>query len=349
MLNNKIFISIIWGYPKYFYNFAEEEHYHLHALKVAKGLGYKIIVIIKNPPDIIENDPSFDKETEVIYYSNFLMYVYQIIKYSLKDSIFYVNSVVPQSLIVPFLARKTIFMGHTHPERQTWFKQKIFNFSMKLFSKIRLNNNEEKAFLLKEGLKEKKLQVVPLSLSFKNYKLLKNTQERKDLVYFGNVTNKKNLSTIIKACNIVCEKFPDIKLNIIGKEYDKIDDQIINNKLRIVKHGFIEKTEEVNKLLNNYLVYLNSSFDEGMCVAVYNAALSGCALCLPKIMSFTGVFENKALFHEVTDYEQLAKNIIYYLENPQAAEKHNELCQEMIEKDYNYQKISGKMKDLFTF
>ena len=57
-------------------------------------------------------------------------------------------------------------MGHTHPKRQTVLKQKIFNFSMMFFTKLRLNNNEEKDFLLKEGLKKEKLKVVPLSIAY---------------------------------------------------------------------------------------------------------------------------------------------------------------------------------------
>lgn len=348
--NKKInFVSIIWVYPKYFYNFAMEEHYHLHALKVAKNLGYKPVVLLRNEPGIIENDPQLDKDTEVVYFSNIFTYLFQVIKYSILGSIFYVNSVEPGSLIVPFLAKKTIFTGLTHPVRQNYFKQKIFNFSMRFFSRIRLDNKEGKDFLLKYGLKEEKLKIVSLSMSFRDYRVLNENSGRKDLVCFGNITNKKNLPTIIKACNIVCEKYPNISLNLIGKEYDKIDEKIISKKLKIIKYGFIEDATEVNKLLNKFLIYLNSSFDEGVCVAVYNAALAGCALCLPKIMSFVGVFKDMALMHNVTDYEQLAKNIIYYLENPEITKKHNKLCREMIIRDNNYQKITKEMEELFTF
>ncbi len=346
----KIFVSIIWCHPKYFHNFAVEEHYNMHALKVALDLGYEVIVIIKNQRGIIESDPLFNKNIKVIYYSNFLKYLIQIIKYSIVGAIFYVNSIEPQSLIVPFLAKRTVFMAHTHPLRQNQLKQFVFNFSMKFFSKIRLNNDEEKKFLLKQGLKEEKLKVVPLSISFEKYKLLnKNIESRKDLVYFGNITTKKNLPTIIKACNLVCKNYPDIKLHLIGNEYDKFDADLPDKNLKIIRHGFIEKAEDANILLNNFLIYLNSSFDEGMCVAVYNAALAGCALCLPNIMSFVGVFKDKALFHNVTDYQQLAKNIIYYLENKNVITEHNIQCQEMIAKKYNYEKVSSDLKDLFTF
>jgi glycosyltransferase involved in cell wall biosynthesis len=344
----KIFVSIIFGYQKYFYNFAPAEHYHMHALKVARDLGYTVIVMLIGQKNIIENDPLFNKETRVIYCSNFLYYLIQVIKYSLKNSIFYVNSVESRSLIVPFLARKTIFMGHAHPVRQTRVKQVIFNFSMKFFSKIRLTNIDEKDFLLRRGLNEEKLKVVPLSISLSDYRMLDSGIKKNDLVYFGNITKKKNLVTIIKACNLVSDKYPDIKLHLIGDEYDKIDEDLVARNLKIIKYGF-KKSTEANTLLNKFLICLNSSFDEGMCVAVYNAALAGCSLCLPKIMSFTGVFKDKALFHEATDHDQLAKNIIYYLENPQIANEYNKLCQGMIIRDYSYQKISEQLKNLFTF
>jgi glycosyltransferase involved in cell wall biosynthesis len=348
-MQNKTFVSIIWGYHKYFYNFTKEEHYHIHALKVAKDMGYEVVVILKGEKNIIENDPIFDKEIKVIYYKNIFNYLFHLIKYSLKDSIFYVNSVEIQSIIVPFICKKTIFMGHTHPKRQGSLKQKIFNFSMSFYKRIRLNNNEERAFLLNQRIKENKLKVVPLSIALKDYYVIDENSARKDLVYFGNITKKKNLETIIKACNIVCEKFPEIKLHLIGKEYDLIKEELISPKLNIVRYGFIKEAKDVNFLLNKFLVYINSSFDEGMCVSVYNASMSGCALCLPNIMSFSGIFENKALFHEVSDFKKLADNIIFYLENRDLCKKYNKECREMILENYSYEKISKQMTDLFKF
>lgn len=347
-MKKKYFISIIWGFPQYFHNFAKEEHYHIHALSVAKDMGFQPVVIIKNEKGIIESDPLFDSDTKIIYYKNPVQYIFLLCKYSLSGAIFYVNSVEILSLIVPIVARKTIFMGHTHPVRQSKLKQIIFNFSMRLFSRIRLNNNEEKEFLLKQGIAEKKLWVAPLSISLEKYKVVDESAPRNDLVYFGNITTKKNLPTIIRAGAIVAEKYPDLALHLIGKIYDEFDSEI-EGQLNVIKYGFIKNVSDVNEILNKTSIYINSSFDEGMCVAVYNAALAGNALCLPEIMSFVGVFNGKALFHKVTDYEQLAKNITYYIENPEIAREHNKLIREMIIKEYNYNVISDKMNKLFTF
>lgn len=348
MPKQRYFVSIIWGFPEYFHKFAKEEHYHIHALSVAKDMGYKPVVLIKNKYGVIEEDPLFDKNTLVIYYKNPLQYIFNIIRFSLKGSVFYVNSVEILSLIVPIFARKTIFMGHTQPKRQTRIKQIIFNLSMRLFSRMRLNNETEKQFMLKQGLKESKLFVVPLSISFEKYKVLKENSPRKDIVCFGNIIAKKNLATVVRAASLVAKSHP-LTLNFVGKEYDPVDPEAFGPELKVVKHDFIDKAEDANKVLNNTIIYCNSSFDEGMNVAVYNAALAGNALCLPTIMSFTGVFKDKALFHDVTDYEELAKNIIYYLENPNTAREHNKLCRDMIYQNLSYEKISKEMRDLFTF
>lgn len=347
-MKKKYFVSIIWSFPQYFHNFAKEEHYHIHVLSVAKDMSFQPVVIIKNEKGVIESDSLFDSDTKIIYYKNPVQYIFLLCKYSLSGAIFYVNSVEVLSLIAPFFARKTIFMGHTHPVRQSKLKQVVFNISMRLFSRVRLNNKEEKEFLLKQGVSEKKLWVVPLSISLEKYKVIDENAPRNNLVYFGNITTKKNLPTIIRAGAIVAEKYPNMVLHLVGKIYDTYDSEI-EGKLNVVKHGFIENVSDVNEILNKTSIYINSSFDEGMCVAVYNAALAGNALCLPKIMSFTGVFKDRALFHDVTDYEQLAKNIIYYIENQEIAREHNKLIRNMILNEYNYDIISNKMNKLFTF
>ena len=129
----KYFVSIIWGYFAHMYDFAPEENYHLHALKVAKEMGYTPVVLIRQSPGDIEKDPLFDPTTIVINYKNFAQYIFYILKFSVKGAVFYVNSCEWRSLVVPFMARRTIFMGHTHPVRQTPLKQSLFDFILKFF------------------------------------------------------------------------------------------------------------------------------------------------------------------------------------------------------------------------
>lgn len=347
-MKNKKFVSIIWGYSTHMYGFAPEENYHLHALKVAKNMGFKPYAIVKGNKENILNDPHFDTDIEVIDYKNDFQFFFYVLKFSFQNSLFYVNSYEWQSFVVPFLARRTIFMAHTQPKRQTSRKQKIQNFVYRFFSAIRLNNKEEKDFLIQQKISSKKLFVVPLVVSQDVFKLTNTTQERTDLVYFGNVTAKKDLPTIINAFEIVKKVYPEIKFHVIGNIWDKNTENKIDSsiyKADIILHGFLPNETLVQEL-NKRLIYLNSSFDEGQCVAVYDAALSGCALCLPNIMSFIGVFKDKALFHNVSDHNQLAQNIMSYLQNKDLIIRNRQNCIEMIKEDYSISRIESKLTNL---
>ncbi|MBP7250638.1 MAG: glycosyltransferase [Aliarcobacter sp.] len=343
----KIFVSIIWGYSTHMYDFSPEENYHLHILKEAKSLGFSTVVIIKDDLKNIERDPNFDKDTKVFYYRNIFQFLFLLIKFSITNSLFYVNSYEWQSFIVPFIAKKTIFMAHTQPKRSNFKKQKIQNFVYRFFTKIRLNNEEEKKFLLQQGINENKLEIVPLIVSQKVFYKIDNL-ERKDLVYFGNITEKKNLLTILKAFDLIKLSRLDIKLNIIGNMWDKNISNYINNsknKDSIILQGFLPNDILAEKL-NQNLLYLNSSLDEGQCVAVYDAALCGLGLCLPNIMSFIGVFKDKALFHDVYDFEKLANNINTYLDDKELISNHVFKNIEMIKNEYSINVIEEKLKKL---
>jgi len=348
-MSNK-FVSIIWGYSTHMYGFAPEENYHLHALKIAKELGFEPWAIVKGSKENMEKDPNFDKEIRVINYNNFFQFIFYVLKFSFQNSLFYVNSYEWQSFIIPFLTRRTIFMAHTQPKRKTKAKQIFQNFIYIFFKAIRLNNETERDFLIKEKINPKKLFVVPLVVSNNIFKLTNSEiSNRKDLVYFGNITAKKNVLTILRAFEKVKETLPEIKINLIGNMWDEnIKDFISKSKFKesILTYGFLPNEELVPEL-NKNLIYLNSSLDEGQCVAVYDAALSGCALCLPKIMSFVGVFKDSALFHDIYDHEALAQNILYYIEHPEIIKKHNEENIKMITENYSIECVETKMKELF--
>ncbi len=347
----KYFILIIKGYSKDMYTLSPEEKYHLHILSVAQKMNFTPIVFICKGKDIIENDPDFDKTIQVIEYRNVFRFLYKIIPFLIKhQKVIYANSFEWESALIPFLSRKVIFMSHAQQKRNSKIKQLIQNFFYKLFFRIRLINDSEKNFLKIEGMDEKKLFVVPLVPS-QNIFNLKNTEGRKDIVYLGNAAPIKNISTILKALDLVLKTKPDIKLHFIGNVPDNSTQEtakelgIIDS---IIFHGYMKQDENLNNLLNKTLISINSSINEGQCLGVYDTALSGNVLCLPKIMSFTGVFENKALFHDVFDYEKLAENILFYLNNPDIIEKYQTTCIDMIKKDYSKELIEEKLSALIT-
>lgn len=374
---NKYFINFIQDYFKSLHGFSSVENYHLHTFLVAKEAGYnKLITIIKGGEDILKNDPNlkilqekYNIDLKIVPYKNIFNFIYKILKYSLKfsRSTFYTNghnlymySCIILPKIFSFGLVKNIFMAHTQPLRGGLGKAKLKQFIQDeiifrfFVDRIRLNNLTEEKFLFSGGIKKEKLFVVPLVVDDKLFSKTINVEERKDLLYFGQLTKKKNVTNILKAFKQVLEqeKYQDLKLHIIGKvgvDYDlEKDIKDLNLENNIIKYGFVP-LEELNEKLNQTLIYLNDSEDEGQCVAVFEAALAGNALCLPNIMSFREVFQDCALIHKQGNIKNLTENIINYLENPQKIENDNEKAIQMIKKDYNEKIVGEKMKELFIF
>ena len=379
MLNNhkKYFINFIQDYFKSLHGFSLVENYHLHTFIAAKNADYtEFITIIKGGEEVLKSDPNlrllkdnYDITLKIIEYKNFLHYTYQILKYSLKfsKSTFYTNGhniYMYLCIIFPkmfsFGKVKNIFMAHTQPIRgglgfrklKQFFQDKIlFRFFV---DRIRLNNITEKEYLLNKGIKKNKLLIVPLVVDDKIFYKKKDPKGRTDLLYFGQITKKKNVDTILTAFKnvISIHNFQNLKLHLIGKvgtDYNldkKIHELGINDN--IVRYGFVE-LKELNELLNQTLIYLNDSFDEGQCVAVYEAALAGNALCLPNIMSFKEVFRDSALIHKQGNVDDLTNNILKYLNNMELVEEKCKNAIEMIKQDFNENIILEKMIRLFEF
>lgn len=377
-MKNRYFINFIHGYFKSLQEFSLSENYHLHVFIGAKKAGYnKFFLIIREGMDILKEDSNlkilkdeYDIDILILDYKNIFNFYYLLLKFSLvsfkQGVLIYFNSHELEtylglifSKIFSFGKIKNVFMAHTQPKRgglgnanlKQFLQDKIL---FKFFTdRIRLNNITEEEYLINNKVKKEKLFILPLVVDERIFTKVKDYKDRKDLLYFGQLSKKKNIPTILKALKEIHnnKNYDYVKLNIVGKEtgyFLKEDLEILDIVNIVNKYGFVP-LKDLNNILNNFLIYLNDSQDEGQCVAVFEAALSGCALCLPNIMSFKDVFKNKALFHEVGDYKKLSENIIYYLENPGLIKDHNEKNIKMIREEYNSNIIEEEMSTLFTF
>ncbi|MBU4217094.1 glycosyltransferase [Candidatus Parcubacteria bacterium] len=345
------FIFMIWGYHQQMRTLSANENYHLQALKAAKLLGYQVGILSIDARADIGNDfhkvGIVNNDIKMTAYAN----VWQFLKYLYKNrlSVIYVNTFTWQSFLVPFICRKAVFMGHDSVQRKTLLKQRIENFVFKFFKKIRVISDEEKDFLVKQGVNEKKIVVLPLAIDVQHFSRENIDGTRAGLIFLGNVTPDKNINTILRALAIVKATLLDIRLDVVGEVRDPEFDKLIkeHDLANVVKiHGFVAH-DHLLPYLQKTKIYLNSSISEGQCLAAYEAALSGNALCLPATLSFSGVFKDKALFHSVYDHEKLAKNILYYLKNEQIMHEHNMKCREFISKIYTPELIMNKTQELF--
>lgn len=343
---NKKFISIIWGYHKQIFSFDKKQNYHMLPLEAMKEEWFECEIFAISSQVKIEDDPNFINWVKVIYYKNIFQYLFYLWKN--RSEIIYSNSLTIKTLLVWMFWKKTVFMAHdqTLPLlKEKIIKRIIVLFFYRFFSFIRVINLWESSLLNTFKIKN---YILPLSVSDDFFS---NNSKRDNLVFIWNLYFDKNPEFLIETMKIVIKKFPDINLNIFWEDrynnnWKNFRDIIIENWLdkNILINWFVSHNI-LKQELHKALVYINTSISEWQCLAVYEAWLAWCFLCLQNILSFPSVFNSNSFYHN-TSYE-LAQNIIEILNNTQKYNILIENNQRMIIEKYNYDYIKWETKKMF--
>ncbi|MCH2188367.1 glycosyltransferase [Candidatus Gracilibacteria bacterium] len=346
--SNKKFISIIWGYHTQIFDFHKEQNYHMMPFEVMMEQGYECELFAIDSRVNISDDPHFIKGVKVTYYKNILSYLLYL--YKNRENVIYSNSLTIKTLLVGLIGKNTFFYPHDNIFGRTGkniIKICIIKFFYRFFTKIRINNTDEKKALdvIRKGLG----YICPLPISADFYSDKK--QNRSDAVFIGNLTSAKNPEFLIDTCKILRDRKIHFQIHIIGEDrYSKngrnFSDLVQENNLEssMILHGFLEP-KEIKKRLHKSLIYINTSLGEGQCLAVYEGALAGNILCLPNIMSFPSVFHKNAFYHN--NPQGLADNIMNILQDTQKYQKSIEKTQKMIGEKYSYETIKKQLTQLF--
>lgn len=287
------FISIIDFYSKNVDGMLPKQNYHLLPIKAAQELGYEAELWILDPYHPNSAVDKILKDIKIKRMGKGAKYIYNLLKE--KDAIIYTNTRTLRTMIACFFGNKTIFMNHTTelPKKYGFFIKML----MKNFDKVRAVNESEKENLLKLGIKEHKIEIVPHTIDTEFWK--QGSYEKDlDVITVANVRDVKNIDIISDACEKV-----GVPLTIVGENMS-------NKDIPVTGHN---TPEEIRSFLQRAKVYVNSSDSEGFCISVYEAIATGLPLCLPNISTFKHI---RALFHNPKDAEQLAKNIKKQIDNP---------------------------------
>lgn len=342
------FVSIIWGYHSQLFTLAPVENYHLEAIRVAQDLGYKTTMYLIGARAKVENDPHIPPGVNIVYHQSVFGYLKFL--WSKRSAIIYANTFTSLSFLPLFFSRRTVFMGHDSVTRKTWLKQCTQDLLLKKFSRVRVISEDEREFLLQHGLAATQVMVAPLALDVELFSSVPEGK-RSGLVFLGNVTPDKDGITILKALALARKEIPAITLDVFGEVRDPeftrlLIDLELSSQVKL--HGFVPHAE-LPRFLGDFSIYVNSSISEGQCLAVYEAALSGLAVCLPSTLSFRSVFKNAALFHDLYDDKMLAANIVNYLKNSALRTEHVAQAHTFIAKNYTRDVVNARVRELFSF
>lgn len=185
---------------------------------------------------------------------------------------------------------------------------------------------------------------------------------RRTVIYAGTISEEWGTTKLLKAIVLVKEKYPDIKLLIIGKTRNNYEDVIshfvgveaISSNVSFI--GFIPYRD-----LSAYFQVAFAGIVPMQPVKKFGLAGNGTSrkvfeymyAGLPVVASDFGELaqavreENCGIMVDSTKPEQIADAIIFLLNNPEEARKMGERGRKAVEKKYNWQIESQKLLKVF--
>ncbi|WP_343330281.1 glycosyltransferase family 4 protein [Polaribacter staleyi] len=263
---------------------------------------------------------------------------------------------VCRELKIPLIV---IFHGHDATDKKLLKEykskyQKLFNYA----SSIVVVSKEMQSDLITLGARKEKIVVVPCGVNTLKFMPEFNKIKERNFIAVGRFTEKKGPLITIRAFYSVLQKYPDVKLTMVGKK-----DGLYNDCEALVKELGIEKSivftgilqqNEVAELMKSSLAFVQHSVTasngdmEGTPVSIMEASASG----LPIISTFHGGIKDVVIHGETgflvseKDEVAMAKYIMEFCDNPGLSTLFGENGRKHIQINYEQQTQIKKIFDL---
>lgn len=167
----------------------------------------------------------------------------------------------------------------------------------------------------------------------------------------GMLTEQKAHDVLIEAVDrLNAESGQSIELVISGDGglQEQLEAQISNadysNRLHLL--GFLERREQVYKMMSEIDIYVMPSRWEGFCVAALEAMALGTPCVLSDIPVFREVYDDAALYHSIDDPQSVAEQLFYLIEHPSKYAVYKDRGQELSD-SYTLEKTVLEYTDLY--
>ncbi|MAG15611.1 hypothetical protein CMO88_00965 [Candidatus Woesearchaeota archaeon] len=341
--------------PVYPLNQPEKEDYINLPAKILKqlGLGVQILTVRKKDEAKEEVIDGF----KVKRFSNFVTLLW----YALKERPLLIHTFLrpyPASLFAALLPGKKVHTAVTYILGSSKPIAMLSLFLLKRFNKILALTPYETEVYRKNRIPSEKVERIPLPVNIdlfskpksqaKGLKILKLKKKPFIITCVANFRGIKRVDVLIKAFSIV-KKTVDAKLVLIGKdclaEEGKPTIKQMAQDKDVIHLGFLEG-EDIKAVLDVTDVFCMASNVEPQCLTIYEAGTNSIPLCLSNLESFTTVFKDSALYHQVGDAEKLAEDIIKYYKDPELRKANGKKAKKFSEVA-NYNVVHKKMEEMF--
>ncbi len=208
---------------------------------------------------------------------------------------------------------------------------------------------------LKKHFPEDKIVVVPNIVEFK--KIESEKFENRTISCVSRLVKYKRVEDLILAMDILINqngyKYKDLKVKIVGTgpEEERLKALVKEKNLynNITFCGFVEKHEDVLKIINSSHIFCLPSKVEGFGIVIVESLGCGVPFVASKIPPVVETSGKKGgLFFQTENYEDLALKIQAILENPEIYKKLKNECKQQYEL-YKGIYIAEKLEKCYKF
>lgn len=236
--------------------------------------------------------------------------------------------------------------------------KEIFSIPSKIISIS--STNTERA--LSVGALPKKIVRIPNGININEWKPIPKEDARKKLdidldkkivLFTGNLQKRKGIDILIESFRQVVDEISEVNLIIVGSGEEEKNLKFLTNKLGL--HASVKFTgrvsdEELKLWYNACDVYVLPSKSEGLSIAMLEAMSLEKPIITtkPEMGTYDCLIDGEnGYFVDYGNIDELAQKIIKILEDNDLAEKFGRKSRELIENEYNWEKIAKQTYNLY--
>lgn len=203
------------------------------------------------------------------------------------------------SITKPFHNKPLLLSTHGgifHTKNIYWLKNIYFKLWCRLILKrmdsiISISPQDKKMFSKFRPI------LIPIGIYYEHFSNIKRAPKRNELLFIGRISRNKGIDNLIKMLYFLKRKIPDVKLYIIGRDWQGIKMELENLIEHLGLKGnvfFIEKVNEKEKIsyLSRCQIFVSASYYEGFGITIVEAMASGIPVVANNIQAFRNLITN---------------------------------------------------------
>ena len=204
--------------------------------------------------------------------------------------------------------------------------------------------------LTQKGFRQDKTLVVGNGVNVEDYPFSVNKIPC-NLIYIGRLTELKRVSSLIECISTVRNRFPEVKLHIVGDgpKHEEVRQRIeaLHLSQNVSMHGYVPESEKI-ELLSSCPVYVSNSVFEGFGIPLVEAMATGTVPVVSDIEGHRFVFQNDNVGYLVKNTEEMATGITDLLSNETERSRLAANGRALVEEKWTWAKVAQRYRCLLN-